>query len=174
MSFRTIVTAVLVFAVFAAGGVAAYQVADTSQDIAAQENATASGEAIVQQPGVWQFVDAATESSTTGFTENITATNSTGVELTRGEDYRWNATDGTINYENTTSVQDGANGTVSYEYRANTAAVQQVAGPLSAITSGLGLAGLFAGGVALVVFLLGFAAFMARTFGNSGTSPTGR
>ena len=174
MAFRHIVVAIAVFVTFAVGGVAAYSVADAGQDAAAQESATVEDEEIVQQTGVWQFVDKATEDFTTGFSdENVTVRNQDGQELTRGEDYEWNATDGTIKFIDTENVEHGETGSIDYDYRQNTEEVQGLLTVLSSMISGLGLVAVFAGGIALVVLLIAFGALIAKVFGNDGVS-TGR
>lgn len=165
---RTIVVAVVVFAIFAAGGIAAFQVSQQSQNQAAQVQDTQTGEQIVQETGIYQFVDRAQDDFVVGFNDTVTVRNSSGTVLSEGTDYEWNSTDGTIKFINTSSVQDGQAGEINYGYEENTQEVQRVGRPLRSMTEAIGRLPLVAGGLGLSVLLIGFAGFLARVFGESG------
>ena len=170
MSFKKFVVPVLLFAVVAAGAFTAYQVSDLGQADAAREQVNVSNESISQQTGIWQLTDNATNTYTTGFQDEVSVYNNTGDELVRGTDYEWNASDGSILFYSTANTTDGASATISYTYGQNTQAVQEVSGPLSGITEGIGLSPILAGGIALVIFLIAVGGFMAKRFADSGPS----
>lgn len=171
MALKKLAVAVMVFVIFSGGAFAAYQVANEGKDAAAATDQRVTNETISQQVGIWQLVGKATEDSTAGFgDDNVTVYNENGTELERGHDYRWNASDGAIYFNDTADTTDGENASVSYNYERNTQEVQEVDGPLSTITGAIGNVAFLAGGIALAVLLLAFAGFFAKNFGGSGPS----
>lgn len=168
MAFRRYVIAVLVFVVFVGGAFAMFQVADAGSDSAARTAENVTNESINQQVGIWQYVNKSTQEHTAGFNETVTVYNSNDQELTKGEDYQWNATDGAIKYENTASVTDGETGNISYAYFENTQDVKGLSSIIDPIVAFVGRGGLLAGGLGLVVVLLAFGALIARYIGDSG------
>lgn len=175
VTFRSLIIPVLVLVIFAGGGFAAYQVADFGQKSAARgAGTTVTNESHVQQVGIWQFTDNSTNEFTAGFNDSVTVYNNSSVQLTEGEDYKWNATDGSIFLYDTASTTDGEPFTITYTYYQNTEEVQELSGPLSVITGGLGQVAYLAAGLALVVFILGFGAFVAKYLGSRGGPRTNR
>lgn len=174
-SFRKIVIPVLVFVLFVGGAFAAYQIADFGQGAAAQDDGqTVTNESHMQQVGMWQFVDRGTNEYTTGFNDSVTVYNSSDVELTEGTDYRWNETEGTIFFENTPNTTDNAQFNITYTYFSNPPETRELDRVLDTITGGLGQMGYFAGGIALVVFLLAFGGFVAKYVGTKSNQPRTR
>lgn len=171
MAFKRLAVAVAVFVILVGGAFTAYYVADYGADSAAQEPAQVTNETISQQVDVWQFVGKATEEHTAGFNESVTVYNSSGVELTKGTDYEWNATRGTIAYRNTANVQDNVNGNITYTYFENTEGVQILSGPIGGITDAIGWLGVLGAGFSLIVLLLAVAALVARAFSGRGGPP---
>lgn len=168
MAFRRYVIAVLLFVAVVGVGFATMQIADSGRDSADRVPANVSNESINQQVDIWQFVKEATDDSTAGFNETVTVYNSNGDELVKGVDYHWNATDGTISYENTASVTDGNTGNISYVYFENTQQVNvlsQVIDPVVALASHTPL---MAGGLGLGVLLLAAVAILSRYMKDSG------
>lgn len=173
--FRRIAIAAAVLTIFAAGGLTAYQVADIGQKNAAAQNETATNESLVVEYDAWQYVDAGTAQYTTGFYNNsITVYNRTNATLTRGEDYKWNNSDGTILYLNTSDTEEGNTSYVSYKYTANTEAVKKVSGPLSATVRAIGWVGVLAAGISLVVLLLAFGGLIVSKIGTANTPRSNR
>lgn len=169
MAFRKLVVAVIVLVIFAGGGLAAYQVADTAQDDAARTDfKTQTNETVLQQIGVWQLVDRATMEFTVGFNNSTTAYNDSDHELVRGTDYRWNSSDGAVKFLASPNTTQGNNATITYDYRENTEDVQLLAGPVGGVVEALGQSAFLAAGIALIVFLLGIGVFMAKTVRDSG------
>jgi hypothetical protein len=52
------------------------------------------------------------------YDDTVSVYNSSGAELAAGTDYDWNATDGTVTFQNTSATADGEAATISYQYRA--------------------------------------------------------
>lgn len=163
-TFRRFVIPVLVLVIVVGGAFAAYQVADSARDSAAQEADTVTNETLVQQVGTWQLVSKSTDEFTAGFNDSVTVYNNSSVELTEGTDYEWNETDGAIKFLDTDSTSDGDPANITYTYFENTQEVKRVAGPLDVIVTGLGKFGYAGGAIALVVFLLAVAAFVAKSW----------
>jgi len=161
--------AAAVLTVFAVGGLAAFQIADIGQRQAPDEPAEQTNETVVVEYDTYQYVDRATAEFTTGFdNSSVVARNSTNATLTRGVDYKWNNTDGTILFLNTTNTTEGNTSYLSYDYRVNTQAVKDASGPLTAIVEAVGWIGVFAAGLALVVLLLAFGGIVANRVGSGG------
>lgn len=174
MVFKRLVIAVAVFAIFAAGAFTAYQVADLGQKDAPADPRNVTNETLIQEYDAYQFVPNATKEFTAGFDDNVTVYNNTSHELTEGEDYEWNETDGTIIYKDTASTDEGNESTISYTYYWNTQRVREVSGPLKALTQAIGRTGLLAGGLALVIFLVAFGGLVAKRIGGSDMPQTNR
>lgn len=174
-TFRSIVVAAAILIVFASGAFTAFQVADVGQNEAPDVPRTATNESIVVEYDTYQYVDNATAEFTTGFNNSsIEVYNSAGVKLTRGEDYRWNNSDGTILFLNSSATTEGNSASITYEYYKNTEAVQDVSGPLSTTVEAIGLVGVAATALALVVLLLAFSGFIASKIGSSGAPRSNR
>lgn len=168
-TFRSIVVAAAILVVFAAGAFTAFQVADVGQSDAPDVPRTATNESIVVEYDTYQYVDNATAEFTTGFNNSsIHVYNNDGAELTRGTDYEWNNSDGSVLFLNTTATTEGDGASITYEYFKNTEAVQEVSGPLTATVEAIGWVGVAASGLALVVLLLAFGGFVASRIGSSG------
>jgi len=168
MAYRRYVIAVLLFVAAAGIGIATLQIADASRDDAAQVGALEVNESISQEVGLWQFTNRAIEANTAGFNETVTAYNATGVELVRGADYVWNATDGTIKYLSTPNVTDGATGNLTYAYFENTREVTLLSRVIDPVVGFMSWSPLLVGGLALGIILLTAAAIVARYVGDSG------
>lgn len=168
MNFSDLLVPVVVFVLFVAAGFAAYQVADLAQRDAAKTSKTVTNETLTQQVGNWQLVSKSTDQYTAGFNDSVTVYNETGHELTEGDDYLWNSTDGAIRYEDTASTQDGNTSNITYDYEENTQGVKDVSGPLGVVVTAVGDGGYLAGGVGLVVFLLVAVGLVAKYVGSSG------
>jgi len=165
MVFRTLVVAVAVFTLFVGGGFAAFQVADTSQEESARTTTNVTGESIVVQYDIYQLTDKAESRYTLSFNNSSVAVfNESGAELTRGTDYEWNNTDGTIRFLNTTATTEGNNATIAYTVVENTETVQSIGGPLSVVVNALGNNGIYIAGFALIIFLLGAAGIFGKYF----------
>jgi len=167
MVFRKLVIAVCVFAIFVGGAFTVYQVADLSQKNAPADRKNVTDEQLVQEYDSYQFVDNATQEFTAGFDENVTVKNQSGYELTEGDDYQWNETDGTILFKDTQHTEEGNTSTINYTYFRNTQRVREVSGPLTIITEGIGRTAFLAGGFGLVVLLLVFGGFVAKRIGSN-------
>lgn len=175
VTFRQLVIPVLVMVIFVGGGLVAYQVADLGQKAAARDDGTTvTNESHIQQVGMWQFTSNSTNRFTAGFSSNVTVYNNSSTELVEGQDYEWNATDGSIFFYNTASTNDGDPFTITYTYFQNTEGVRELSGPIRVITEGVGSISYLAAGLALVVFVLGFGAFLAKYLGSRGGPRTNR
>lgn len=172
--FRKIVVAVLVFVLFVGGGFATMQVADFGSDSAARNPDTVTNESINQQTDLYQFVNKALEDSTTGFNESVEVRNSSDAVLDKGEDYFWNASDGTIRFNDTVNVTDGATGSLNYTYFRETKDVQALSQVIDPLVAFAGRAPLMAGGLALAVLLLAFGAIVAKYFAGSDVPRSNR
>lgn len=168
MAFRKIVLAVLVFVAVAGIGIATLEIADSAKAEGDRTPVNVTNESIVQEVGIWQFVNKAIEDDTAGFRENVTVYNSSDVELTEGTDYEWNATDGTITYFNTARVTDGATGNISYTYLQNTRPVSVLSRVIDPVVALVSWSPLLAGGLGLSVILLAVGAIVARYVGGGG------
>lgn len=167
MAFRRYVLPILVFVLFVGGAYTMFLVVDAGSDSADRTPEYVENESINQQVGLWQFTNKALDQHTAGFNESVTVYNASDHELTKGEDYQWNASDGSIKYENTNDVTDGNTGTISYHYFENTEDVKglsRVIGPLAGL---VGQGGLLVGGLAIVVMLLAFAGLVSRFFSGN-------
>jgi hypothetical protein len=172
MEFGRIVVAAAVLSIFAVGGLAAFQMAESAQQAAPDENQTAVNETVAMEFDAYQFVDAGTATYTTGFNNTTTVYNaSTGAELDRGQDYAWNASDGTITFFDTAQTSEDDSALVTYHYTRNTAEVRETGGPLTAITEAFGGVAFLAAGLALVVVLLVVGVIVGRRIA-SNTLPT--
>jgi len=169
---RRFVIAVSVFAIFVAGAFTVFYVADIAQNDAPAEPQNVTNESIVQETNAYQFVDNATEEFTAGFNDSVTVYNNSSVELTEGDDYEWNSTDGTIKFLNSPKTQDGEPANISYTYFENTQQVKEVSGPITIIVDAIGRTAFMAGALGLVAVLLLFGGFVAQRF--TGTSRTGK
>ena len=168
-TFRGIVVPVLVLVLFVGGAFTVYQVSEFGQQSAARgDGQTVTNETHIQQVGLYQLVDKATATYTTGFNESVTVYNSSDVQLTEGTDYEWNETEGTILFYSTANTQDGASYNITYTYFENTGDVKTLAGPLEVLTIAIGNLGYLAAGLALVSLLIGFAIAIAKFVGDSG------
>lgn len=167
MAFRRYATAIFVFVIVVAAAFTVFLVADAAEDSAAQTADSVDNETINQQVDIWQFVSKATEDRTAGFNESVTVFNSSGDELTKGEDFLWNASEGTINYQNTANVTDGENGNISYTYFRNTKEVNTISQIIDPVVALIGNGGLLVGGLGLVVVLLAFVTLVARFFSGN-------
>lgn len=167
MAFRRYVIPIVLFVLVASVAFGTIVMADTASDSAARDAATVTNESISQQVGVWQFSKQALEESTAGFNESVTAYNSNGAELTKGVDYEWNATDGTITYYNTQNVTDGATGSLSYTYFENTQEVQALSQIIDPIVLFVSQSPLLVGGLALGIILLAAVAILAKYMNRS-------
>lgn len=168
MDFSRLVVPVFVFVIFVGGAFAAYQVADLGQDDAAKNLKTVENESISQQVGIWQLVSKSTDRYTAGFNDTVTVYNSSDVELEEGTDYEWNETDGAIYFYDTASTTDGNSANITYDYYENTEEVKEISGPIGVLTRGVGQMGYFAGGIALVIFLLALGGLLAKKFTDDG------
>lgn len=168
MEFKSVIVATLLLVIFVGGSFAAYQIASTGQDAAAQQPKTITNETLVQQVDTWQLVSKSTQEFTAGFKQNVTVYNATGTKLTEGTDYQWNSTDGAISFEDTPSTNDGANANITYTYYENTESVKTISGPLGVITTTLGRSGYIVGALGLVVILLTVGGILAKSFADSG------
>lgn len=154
MQFRRYVVAVAIFVLFVGGAFTIYAAADAAEDSAAQEPDEVVNESINQQVDIWQFVDKATVDSTAGFNESVTVYNSSGTELTKGDDYLWNASSGTINYQNTASVTDGATGNITYTYFENTEDVKALDSVIDPLVTFVGNAPILLAGFGFIIVFL--------------------
>lgn len=168
MGLRRLVVPVIVLALVVGAAFAMYQVANAAQNDADRQLETQVNESLTQQVGNWQRVNKSVAEFTTGFNNSTTVYNESDHELTRGEDYKWNNSDGAIKFLDTQSTSDGNNATITYDYYRNTEDVQTLAGPLQTVARAVGEVGFLGAGLALVVFLLAFAGVMAKSFADSG------
>lgn len=166
MAFRRYVAWTLFFVIAVAAAFTMYQVADLGEKAAAREADQVTNESIILETDAWQFVNKATKDDTAGFNETISAENSTGGDLVKGEDFEWNATEGKIKFINTQDVTDGATGSINYTYFRNTERVGELDAVLGPVVSFVGQAGLWGAGLALVGILLALAALVAKFFGG--------
>lgn len=60
-----------------------------------------------------------------GFEDDEVIRNSTDTELTEGTDYEWNTTDGGVTFINTSSLSDGENVNITYNYSRNIEEVRE-------------------------------------------------
>lgn len=67
------------------------------------------------------------------YDDSVTVRNSSGAVLDAGTDYEWNATDGSVAFQNTSATTDGSEAAISYQYRQETDQGQAVAGVLSGL-----------------------------------------
>lgn len=168
MAFRRFVIPIVLFVLVAGIAIGTLTIADAASDEAARTAENVTNETINQQVDVWQYVNRSLDDSTAGFNESITAYNNTGVELTKGTDYQWNATDGTIKYENTPRVNDNTNGNVSYTYFENTQNVNALSAIIDPLVLFVSQTPLLIGGLALGVILLAAAGILSKYVGDSG------
>lgn len=173
MAFKKLAIFVGLFVIFTAGAFTAMQVADIGQDNAPAEQKNVTNETLVQEYDAYQYVDKALVQYTAGFDENVTVYNNTSVELTEGEDYEWNESDGTIRYHDTAKTNETNQSTISYTYYENTKDVKELSGPIRSLVEGLGLLPLMVGGIALCLFLIYIGGFIASKFTN-GTMESNR
>jgi len=166
---KRFVIAVSVFAIFVAGAFTVYYVADIGQKNAPAEPRNATNESLVQENDAWQFVDNATKQYTAGFNDSVTVYNNSSVELTEGDDYEWNSTDGTIQFEDTAKTNEGEPANISYTYYHNTQAVREVSGPITIIVNAIGKTAFMAGALGLVAVILLFGGFVAQRFSGSSS-----
>lgn len=155
--------------IFVGAGIAVYQVADLGQKAAARDAGTdVTNESHIQQVGVWQLTSNSTNQFTAGFDDEITVWNNSTPrsKLVEGEDYEWNKSDGALFLKNSPNTTDGQQYLISYTFYTNTDEVQDVAGPLDVLTRGVGNIGYLGAGIALVVFLLGFAWVVSNAISN--------
>lgn len=168
MGLRRLVVPVIVLALVVGAAFSMYQVANAAQNDADRQLETQVNESLTQEIGVWQRTNKSVADFTTGFNNTTTVYNETNHTLTRGEDYKWNNSDGAIKFLDTQSTNDGNNATITYEYYRNTEDVRLLAGPLKTVAAAVGQLGFLGAGLALVVFLIALAGVMAKTFADSG------
>jgi len=168
MAYRRYVIAVLLFVAVAGIAIGTLQIADASKNDAAQLGALEENESINQEVGLWQYANRALADRTAGFNETVRAFNSSGDELVRGQDYKWNSTDGSITYLSSPNVTDGATGTVTYAYFYNTREVDILSRVIEPVLALVGWSPLLVGGLALGVILLAVTAIVMRYLGDSG------
>lgn len=166
MAFRRYVIPVVLFVLVAGVAFGTMMMAGAASDSAARTAESVTNESISQQTGIWQFVKKATVDSTAGFNESVTAYNASGAKLTKGVDYEWNATDGTIQYLNSANVTDGATGNISYTYFENTQEVQLLSQIIDPIMLFVSSSPLLVGGLALGILLLAAVAILAKYMGK--------
>jgi hypothetical protein len=175
MEFGRIVVAAAVLSIFAVGGLAAFQMAESAQQAAPDQNQTAVNETIAQEFDAYQFVDAGTATYTTGFNNTTTVYNATsGEEFNRGTDYKWNQSDGTVLFLDTVNTSENHSALITYHYTRNTAAVRETGGPLTAITEAFGGVAFLAAGLSLAVVLLVVAVIVARRIGSNNLPTSNR
>lgn len=175
MAFRTLVVAVAVFVLFVGGGFAAMQVADDSRQDAARTNTTVENESIVVQYDIYQLTDKAESKYTLQFqNDSVAVSNQSGATLNRGTDYKWNNTDGTIKFINTTATNETNNATISYNVTENNEAVQRIGGPVGRIVDALAKNGVLIAGFAMVVFLLAFGGIIGKYYYSGSEYGGGR
>lgn len=167
MEFQRVIIAVAVFAIFAVGAFTAFQVADISQKNAPANDQNVTNESIPQEYDAYQFVDKALLEYTAGFGANVTVYNNSSVELTEGEDYQWNETDGTIKFENTAATNESNPANISYTYYRNTQSVREIGGILGPMVDAVGKLPLFAAGLSLSVLLIVMGGFIAKRIGGN-------
>jgi hypothetical protein len=168
MAYRTYVIAVLLFVAVAGMALATLTMVDAARNEGARVADSVDNETIVQEVGIYQFVNQALDDDTAGFNETVTVYNNSSAELTRGVDYEWNSTDGSIKYLNTPNVTDGATGNISYAYFRNTQDVNALAGIIGFVVGFVGWSPLLVGGLGLGVVLLAAAAILTKFIGDSG------
>lgn len=173
-SFRALVIPVVIMVVFVAGAFTAYQVADIGQKDAARDQGTlVENETHVQRIGFWQLTDNSTNTFFAGANDTVTVYNNSSAVLDRGDDFEWNKTEGAIYFYDTASTNDGDPYNITYTYFTNTKDVQQVSGPLSVVTRGMGYMAYLVAGIAMVVFLLGIV-YIVKSFLDNSTPTTRR
>lgn len=168
MAYRKLVIAVLLFVAVAGIAFGTLQIADSARGQADYTVQNVTNESIVQETGIWQYVNEALNDDTAGFRADVTVYNSSDVELTEGTDYEWNATDGTITYFNTASVNDGATGNISYTYLENTRAVSVLSRVIDPVATFVSQAPLMVGGLGLGILLLAAAVIVTKYVGTGG------
>jgi hypothetical protein len=161
------VTWIIVFVAVVGIAFATLTIADAARNDGARVADSVDNESIVQEVGLWQFTNQALDDDTAGFNETVTVYNSSGDELTRGTDYEWNATDGSITYFNTANVTDGLTGNISYAYFRNTQPVNELAQIVAPVVALVSWSPLLVGGLALAMILLAAAALVGRYMGGS-------
>jgi len=67
------------------------------------------------------------------YAETVTVTNASGATLRADIDYRWDATNGTVTFINTSATSSGETATVAYEYREPSQRQRTIAGVVSAL-----------------------------------------
>jgi len=175
VTFRSFIVPIMVFVIFAVGGLAAYQVADFGQQSAAHgPGTTATNESHIQQVGIWQYTDNATNQYVTGFNDSPTVYNNSSARLVEGTDYKWNASGGALFIYSTPNTTNGNPFTITYTYYQNTQDVKRLNGPLSTITKALGNLPILAAGLGLVVLIIGFGTFVAKYLGSRSGPRTNR
>ncbi len=169
-TFRSVVIAAAILTVFTVGGFTIFTVADIAQDHAPSQNEsfTQDNETLVVEYDAYQYVNKSQEEFTTGFNNTTVRAFADGSELTRGTDYAWNTTDGTIIFHNTAATTEGENASVTYDYYRNTERVQEASGPLMIVVEAVGWLGVAGAGFAIVVLLIAVGGFIVQRVGASG------
>jgi len=172
-TWKSIMVAVALFVITVAVAFGAFQIADAAQDSAATVDKTVENETLTQYYDNYQLVNKSTEEFTAGFNNTATVYNSSGVELTDGTDYDWNATDGAITFYDTDNTTAGENATITYTYFENANVVKKIAGPLKPMVEGIGRFPLMVAGLGLAVLFFSFVAILLRSTSNLGSKGPG-
>lgn len=167
MRFRTLVVAAVLLSVAAAGGLAAYSIAEDARGEAAQETIDRSDQ-LATEVGLRQTLVADTDHDPTANGDSVTVELEDGTALTEGDDYAYYPTDGEIefltNYEQEAIV----------EYRYDVPADQATDEQLQTGTGAFGLVMRLLAGLSLVAVFLFIAGFIARRVGVVGSATRGR
>lgn len=115
---RALAYGALVFAVVIAAVLGILWAVGAEYQDAPEADYSQTDEAITADVGNWTPVDAPDDARS--FYDDETVTNSSGATLSEGTDYEWNTSTGELYWYDTSSVSDGEQMAVDYNYSAPT------------------------------------------------------
>lgn len=119
----------LVFGIFAIIAVASAGWAGTPEHVESVQN-----ESITMDVGSYHSVDEANRTAFVSAFDNETVRSGNNT-LAEGQDYQWNASDGTIKFLNSTDTSDGQSAEIDYAFEAKSEDAAKWHGPPSALIS---------------------------------------